>query len=342
MARSGTAPASSGVVLCCTLLWLAAGCVSTPPPEIPIDSIASSIPERRIIPDRPAPVVLPPPVELAPPPPPDVAIVLSSRLPVYEAVATAIGERYANARIYDLSDKSQPPVTAFRIINDAGPDAVVAVGLRAAQSASSLADAPVIICQVFNFMDANLVDDNTRIVSALPPLDLQVAAWKKLHPSLQRIGAIVGPGHEDLIAEAQAAGRAHDIDVQIRHASSDREALYIFSRMSRDLDGFWLFPDNRILSTTVLQELLEQAARRRVQVTVFNDGLLKLGAALSATTIESDIADTVVSVVDNIVAGNFSDVPPVLPLSDVRIVTNEALLKRFMQAASKAANASGR
>ena len=52
----------------------------------------------------------------------------------------------------------------------------------------------------------------------------------------------------------------------------------------RDIDGFILFPDNRILSRSVLTEMMADANRHRVQVAVFNEPLLEFGAGVPVGT----------------------------------------------------------
>jgi hypothetical protein len=104
----------------------------------------------------------------------------------------------------------------------------------------------------------------------------------------------------------------------------------LFNRLVGEIDGFWLFPDDRILSGPVLKEMLSYAAHRRVQISVFNESLLELGATLSTSTVDSDIADTIIDVLAQIASGNIDEVPAVTPLNDVQIVTNEALLRGML------------
>jgi len=303
---------------------------------------------------QPQPVVVLPPPELPAEPTPvapvevpiikpvvpltQIAIVLSSRHPAYEGIATELAGHLENFTVFDLSDKSQPPVSAFRSIGDSATSAVVAVGLRAAISATSMSKVPVVFCQVFNVQQNNLISDNSRGIASLPPLDLQIAAWKKIDPSLATIGAIIGPGHEDLIAEAELAAATHGVELRIRIANSDRETLYLFTRLAGEIDGFWLFPDNRILSGPVLREMLSYASRHRVQISVFNESLLEMGATLSSSTVDADIAHTIVEVLEQIAAGDIENVPPISPLSDIKIVTNEKILQSMIGTATDGEN----
>jgi ABC-type uncharacterized transport system substrate-binding protein len=301
-----------------------------PEPVEPVPQVVEA-PEPVVEVPEPEPEPEPPVVKPAPPPR-QVAIVLSSRQEAYEAVANELSERLDNVAIYDL---------AFRQINDSRTDAVVAIGLRAARSSVAMAQVPIVFTQVFNYQDYGLITESSRGVSALPPLDAHLDAWKKLDPTLARVGIIIGAGHESLRAEAEIAAQKHGVELRIQEAGSDQETLYHFKRMIHEIDGFWLFPDNRILSPRVLKEILEQANRRRVPVAVSNEGMLQLGAAISVSSIASDIAATIVRVLEQIRAGEIDSIPSVTQLSEVRVVTNDALLKPEIAAEAAEPGAEG-
>jgi ABC-type uncharacterized transport system substrate-binding protein len=294
-------------------LLLLHGCALLAPEPEPVEPVPEvvEVPEPVVEVPEPEPEPEPPVVRPAPPPR-QVAIVLSSRQEAYEAVANELSERLDNVAIYDLDSRT---------------DAIVAIGLRAARSSVAMAQVPVVFSQVFNYQDHGLITETSRGVSALPPLDAHLAAWKKLDPTLARVGLIVGAGHESLRTEAEIAAQNHGVELRIQEAGSDQETLYHFKRIIHEIDGFWLFPDNRILSPRVLTEILQQANRRHVPVAVSNEAMLQLGAAISVSTIPSDIAATIVQVLERIRAGEIDTVPPMTQLSEVRVLTNDALMK---------------
>ncbi len=293
--------------------------VAKPGPEVVVKAPDLVFEKVQVPQPKPPPKVLPPL--------PPVAIVLTSRQPAYEDVATELGKHLKNYTIFDLSDRSQSPVAAFRLINDSDSRAVVAIGLRAAKTSIALAKTPVIFSQVFNHQDHDLLTKSSRGVASLAPLDAQIAAWKRIDPTLARVGAIVGEGHEDLMAEAESAAKRHAIKLHFHTASSDQETLYLFKRMIREIDGFWLFPDNRILSARVLQQMIVQANRQNVPVAVSNESMLSIGAAISVSTVASDIAATIIKIIRQIEAGHIEQIPPMSRLSEIQVVTNEARLK---------------
>ena len=316
-----------------------AACVSNPPEPAPPEPVAVEEPQFIDVgpPLHPAPLPRP----AAPPPLPEVAIILTSRQPAYEQVANELGARLDRFTIYDLGDRSQPPVAAFRQINDSEARAVVAIGLRAAKSSLSLAKVPVIFSQVFNYEQHGLVTENSRGVAALAPLDAHLSAWKKVDPTLASVGMIIGSGHDDLVTEAEIAADRNGVDLHIVRTASDQETLYHFKRMIREIDGFWLFPDNRILSPRVLEDMLEQANRRQVPVAVSHEAMLPMGAAISISTVASDIAATIIEVLHKVNAGKIDQLPSLSSLSEVRVVTNDSLLKRHVSADADAQGSGG-
>jgi ABC-type uncharacterized transport system substrate-binding protein len=317
-------PARGGVLVVllflsgCSLLFPDAETVEPqaeplPAPE-PVAEAPKAVPEK-------APVVKRP---VAPAPLPSVAIVLSNSQPAYADVARELESRLENSETYDLGSDGDPAVTVLRLVNDSDANAVIAIGMRAASSSVAMSEKPVIFSQVFNYQDQDLLTDTSRGVAALPPLDAQFAAWKRIDPSISHIGAIIGPGHDDIIDEARLAAEKNGVELRIEVARSDQETLYLFRRMVREIDGYLLLPDNRILSPRVLNEMLHDANAHQVAVAVPNDAMLKMGASVSFMSVASDVADAVVRILRRIQEGHLGDVPPITPLSEIRVTTRDA------------------
>ena len=258
---------------------------------------------------------------------PHVAIVLSDSLPAYTDVASELVGYLEDYSIYELSNRT--PRQTFAAIADSDAKLVVAVGLSATKFAKSYSKVPVIFSQVFNVSENGLIADDFKGVAALPPMELQIKAWRELDPDIRDIGAILGEGHEDLIAEADQAMKNQGINFHYAVVQSDRQTLYVFNRLIRRLDGFLLFPDNRILSRAVLTEIMSDAARHQVQVAVFNESLLEHGATFSASSVNSNIAEKIAIALNEILDGNIDDVAPLSALSEIRIQTNPAMIRKF-------------
>jgi len=325
MLRNGISAWS--VLRCSTLLVITvlSGCSLFGPKIEPLDDAVIVVvptelePQKTVIKPRPP---APPPEQSSLP---SVAIVLTSSQPAFLDVANALVEHLDDFELFNLSDSSQPPVTVLRVINDSDSGTVVAIGLRAAKSSVAMSDAPVIFSQVFNHQDHGLLTANSRGVAPLAPLEAQLAAWTKIDPGISRIGIIVGEGHDALINEAQLAAQKHNVELHIRIANSDQETLYLFRRMVQDIDGFWLFPDNRVLSARSLKEILEAARRSQVAVAVPNESMLNMGATISIATRAEDIAATIAGIIRKIQSDGLQSIPAISPLSAIRVVTRDGV-----------------
>ena len=104
--------------------------------------------------------------------------------------------------------------------------------------------------------------------------------------------------------------------------------MYLFNRLVPEIEGFWLFPDNRILSAAVLRHVLSYARRHRIQVAVFNESLLEMGAAISSTSVSADVADKVITAVDHFARGQGDQLPNLTALSDIDLETNTEVAAR--------------
>jgi ABC-type uncharacterized transport system substrate-binding protein len=299
-----------------------------------LDDAPRVMDEVLVVNDSPSPLVVPVPippsksVTKVPTPPrvPPIAVVLTNSQPAYQDVALELAQYFADHAVYDLSSESLPPVAVLNSINDTDATVVVAIGLQAAQSSVAMSNVPVVFSQVFNHQEHELIRENSRGIAAFAPLDAQLAAWKKADPNLSRIGMIIGEGHDELVIDAEVAAARHGLDLQIRYAQSDQETLYVFRRMIRDVDGFWLFPDNRILSSRVLAEMLQEANDQDVPVVGPSESMLELGAAISMSTVAADIAAAIAGVVKKIQAGEIEQLPPMTALSEVRVAINDKRL----------------
>jgi ABC-type uncharacterized transport system substrate-binding protein len=178
------------------------------------------------------------------------------------------------------------------------PDRIVAIGLNAARAGQSFNDIPMIFCQVFNFEDHELLSSTSDGVKLLPPFSLQFELWKELSPELRTTGIITGAGQKSLVEEIRKAASEHNIELLTHTVQSDKETLFTFKRMTPKIQGFLLLPDNRVLSPGVLREMISYSKKHGTQIVVFNSKLLQIGADISFSSRNADIADTVLRIID--------------------------------------------
>lgn len=307
----------------CVLLALTAlaGCTHTPPQTEP--------PQAKVeTPSPPAVVTVAPKPEVAPPA--EVAILVSSAIPAYREVADAVAARLG-ARAYTWTLHSSPEENA-RIVADIARSKrtqVVAIGLDAAVTSKMLADKQVIFCQVFNYEDQQLSSARRKGVSMLPSFRASFAAWKAVSPTLEQIAVITGPGLSEYVRQATVAARAKGISLLHREVNSDMELLVEYKNLADKVQGYWLWPDNRVLSGVVMREVLTFSMRKGKQVAVFNDELLELGGLISITTNYKDIADNVIKRLERAEGKSAIPGPEIEPLDVASLRINPMMVKRF-------------
>lgn len=225
-------------------------------------------------------------------PPPGIAIVMSDRSPAFVDVQREIAKRYPDRMKNYYLDKTDM-TSARNLVQTSDISVVVAIGLTAARMAQGLTGKHVVFCQVFNYEEPNLIGPVMKGVAATPPVDELFRAWKQISPQLNTVGVITGRNLRDLMNEAQSAAKKHGLKLIHVEVKSDKETLFAFKRLSPNIQGFWMVPDNRVLSRAVIRDIMAYSVRQGDQMAVFSDQLLALGGLLSAETSAADIAEQV-------------------------------------------------
>ena len=261
----------------------------------------------------------------------DIVVLVSDESPAYAGVASILGAQIgAGVTVRNLRGEHAKLPATRQLVQAMPQRVVIAVGMLAAEIARDLNGKSVVFCQVFNYAEHDLIRPWMKGVSAVPPVADQFRAWRQLDPRLKRIGLIMGPGLGDLEVEARTAARAIGAELVVRESRTDKETRFLFDKLVRDVDGFWLVPDNRILSGNVLRDMLATAVKRGKRVAVFNQDVLRLGGVLSAEADPRDVADQVIARVREVrYIGRDVPGPDIRPLTRVRITINNVLVREL-------------
>jgi ABC-type uncharacterized transport system substrate-binding protein len=168
----------------------------------------------------------------------------------------------------------------------------VSIGLNASLIVKPLADSQMIFCQVFNYQDYGLLSEKHKGVSMVP-ISKIFGTWRALAPGITDIGVISGPGLEDMMQTAMSVAKKQGITLHHKTVNSDKEYQFAYKEMADKVQGYWLLPDNRVLSASMLSEVMAFSVRNSKQVAVFSEELLNLGGLFSVTSEPQDIAQQV-------------------------------------------------
>ncbi len=289
--------------------------------------VATSAPATKPVVREQAPVTAPAPAGATAA---DVELLVSDDVPAYALVASALVAKLGNGvPVRNLHGDAARAAKAREQVQASSRDVVIAIGMLAAETARGLRGKSVVFCQVFNYRDANLVQPWMKGVSALPPAVESFRAWRKLDPRVRRIGLITGTDLAPVQADGRAAARAIGAEIAVREVESDRGALFAFNRLVPMVDGFWLVPDNRILSSDVLRDVLALSVKHGKPVIVFSEDMLRIGGLLSAEAEPRDVAEQVLRRVREIGPDRAIRGAAVIPLMRARITVNRVVAREL-------------
>lgn len=274
------------------VLWFLQGCAT--PPVIPAPA-----PDKAALPAEP-----PKPA----PKPAHIDILVSENLPAYMDVARELAKSLGQrATLHMLTDSQLRNQGLVNSLKTRERDQIVAIGLSASVAARRLGNRQVIFCQVFNYQDYGLISPRHKGISMLPSPNQVFRTWHSLAPAITDIGMITGPGFEEEIENARAAARAHQITLHHETVKSDKEYQFAYKKLGKKVQGYWLVPDNRVLSANSLRDIMNFSVYNSKMVAVFNNELLKLGGVFS---INSDVRDIARLVEQRLEQGADKDVIP--------------------------------
>jgi ABC-type uncharacterized transport system substrate-binding protein len=255
---------------------------------------------------------------------PRVAILVSQPIPPYTEVAKRLkqhlGER---ATVYDLKQVRDGSYHA----GDKSLQ-LVTIGLDASRITEHLHHQQI-FCQVFNYSGRGLSGPHSKGVSMIPGINKTFAAWKAISPGLHDVAVISGPGQQALLLPAIDAAAEQGITLHHLAVSNDKEYQYAFKREAARVQGYWLIPDNRVLSVETLRDVMNFSVRNGKQVVVFNDDLLSLGGLLSVRSDYDDIAEKVLLRLKQAEGHDEIPGPELLPLEEVVLNINEVMAQRL-------------
>lgn len=260
----------------------------------------------------------------------EIVIILSDNKPSVMGVAQALRSQ-AGTRIetVNLGGDRAGAADKLAAVQASPAQQVVAIGLLAAQAARAhLSGKQVVFCQVLNYEDFDLTAPWMKGVSAIPSMQRQFQVWKALNPGLKRVGVLTSRQMWPAIEEAANEARAHNIELVHFEVGSDREVMPALRRAT-DIQGLWLAPDSRVLSTGVILEMLSYASRQNIQVLGFSPALLREGALLAGATDNNEIARLVLARLKQ--AQGMPTIPgeAVMPLASATISVNGGLAGRL-------------
>ena len=255
-----------------------------------------------------------------------VVILASEDIPAHSEVAQALAKQLGRrATIYYLTGSQLDNLKIVAKLKNEEHTQFVSIGLKAAIAAKTLKNKQVIFCQVFNHQDYALLSPRHKGVSMLPSLPKTFSTWRAISPAITDIGVISGPGFDDVIQTARNAAKGYGLTLHHKTVNSDKEYQYAYKTMVKSVQGYWLLPDNRVLSAHILRDIITFSVRNSKQVVVFSEELLKLGGLFSVSSDYQDIAQQVLERLDQASTTEIVPGPDIVHLDKLNLRINSVM-----------------
>ncbi len=262
--------------------------------------------------------------------PPQVVILVSEDIPAYSGVANALSKLLGKrATVQYLSTSQLANIKTVSVLKDEEHTQIVSIGLNAAIAAKTLTNKQVVFCQVYNYQDYALLSPKHKGVSMMPSFGKTFSTWRMLSQNAIDIGVISGPGFDEVMQTAKIAARFQGFRLHHETVNSDKEYQYAYKKMSKTVQGYWLLPDNRVLSENILRDIMTYSVRNSKQVAVFSEELLKLGGLFS---VQSNYRDIAQQVLDRLEQAQLKDTIPgqdIVYLEQLELRINSVMAKHL-------------
>lgn len=249
----------------------------------------------------------------------NVTLVLSEEGPAYTEVADKIRQV--------LGQKNGPKVETLSLqvflsrqgeLAKSGSRVVVAVGLAAAQAASSLdSRVPVLSVLVPRTTFEALAREHgrqgdSRSFSAIyldQPFSRQLQLIRFALPERSRVGVLAGAVAAEQLPLLQAAGKGGRLKINVEKVGRADDVIPILRQLLRDSDVLLAVPDPLVYNRNTIQGLLLTTYRYQIPVIGFSLSYVRAGALVAVYSVPPQIGQQV----GEMLLGLAGDKTPALP-----------------------------
>lgn len=254
----------------------------------------------------------------------EVVILKSRASSAYDSAASGFEAAYRRTVVrFSLEDAG---AALPRRVADLRPDAIVAVGLRAALYARDrFPRTPVVFCAVPEAARDELSGDwLTGVTTDVAPA-AEFGSWRRMAPDVRRVAMFYGTCTGAALARAaRGAAAAHGLEL-VEVPVHDLSQLAARAReVAPRVDALWMPADATVAVSEAFQFLLKLSLERRKPLFVFSDALVRAGAMAAITPDYAAAGAQAADAVRRIQAGERAGDIPVAGVRRTRLVMNEA------------------
>lgn len=254
-----------------------------------------------------------------------IAVVMSQDLLPYREALEGIRDiTGGDLAVFDLKADSEGEEGVLRRLQAADPELVIAIGARAAQVArGGLHGVPTLFCMVLGADLSGLAGPSITGVALEVPVDLQIAGFRRVFPSLSRLGLLYDPEKSAaLVGRVRQATETAGIALVAESVSWPAQVPAAFRRVAARADGIWIIPDSTVVSRESVNFILRQSVEHRIPVMVFSEPMVRAGGLVCFAAENREIGRQTGELALRVLRSGRKPLPPVEPPRGPRLVVN--------------------
>jgi putative ABC transport system substrate-binding protein len=233
-----------------------------------------------------------------------VAVIKSQDLlPYDQAVAGFRSVSRANITEYDMKEDDNTGAGIIEQIHQLKPDAVLAVGVKAAVLAKKqISDIPLVYCVVIDPEKYGLEEGNITGILLEVPINSQFKVFKAAVPTLKRIGVLYDPAKTaGLIRKAQKEADRLGLELVAVEVRSLKEVSARIRSLLPQVQGLWMVPDSTVITADSFRLILLATYEKNIPFMAFSESFVKTGALLSLSPDYFQIGKQASKLVDRVI-----------------------------------------
>ena len=171
---------------------------------------------------------------------------------------------------------------AVEYLSGSKPDLILAIGMDVLQKVKIFSAVPIVDLMVLN--PAAIVPDERNItgVSMTISPDKQLAAIRRVLPSVRRIGLLYDPKKSgSFVKRAQNVAKLLKIDLLAKEISHSKVVPAALNSLKGAIDAYWMIPDTTVVTPDTIELMMLYSLDSKIPVCTFSTKYLEIGALMS-------------------------------------------------------------
>jgi putative ABC transport system substrate-binding protein len=207
------------------------------------------------------------------------------------------------------------------------PKAILAVGLRAAKALKAeISDIPIVFCMAMHPLQNKLKSDNSTGVDLEPKAKDQLLAFKRMIPSLTRVGIIYDPKRTgNFVNGAKKAATEAGLTLVAKPVEERQDVPGALNEITSGAQALWLIRDATVLTREFFNHTLIVQFEKKIPLLAYSEQFVRKGAVCSFAATYPSQGKKAAEIIRAVLAGtNIGDIPIQAPDGTLTINVNSA------------------